>query len=42
MFAEELDDIYEIFEFAEFVLEKKQMLENYLELESQVGNCNIK
>jgi hypothetical protein len=38
MFAEELDDIYEIFEFVEFVLERKQMLENYLELESQVGN----
>ncbi len=39
MFAEELEDIYEIFEFVEFVLEKKQMHESCLELESQAGNC---
>lgn len=38
VFVEEQDDIYEISTFVEFVLEKKQMLENYLELENQVGN----
>lgn len=31
VFVEEQDDIYEILIFVEFVLEKKQMLENYLE-----------
>lgn len=40
--VEELDDIYEIFEFVEFVLEKRLMLENYQEWENQVGNCNKK
>ena len=37
---EELDDIYEVFEFVEFVLEKKLTLENYHEWENQAGNCN--
>jgi hypothetical protein len=40
VFVEEQDDICESLIFVEFVLEKKQMLENYLELESQVGKCN--
>jgi hypothetical protein len=36
-YVEELDDTYENLIFAEFVLEKKLMLENYHELENQVG-----
>lgn len=38
VFVEEQEDIYEISIFVEFVLEKKQMLESYLELENQVGS----
>jgi len=34
----ELEGIYENLIFAEFVLEKKLMLENYQVLENQVGN----
>jgi hypothetical protein len=38
VFVEELDDIFENLIYVEFVLEKKLMLENYLELENQAGS----
>lgn len=37
VFVEELGDILENLICVEFVLEKKRMLENYHELENQVG-----
>ncbi len=40
--VEEQEDTYEILIFAEFVSEKKQMLENYQEWENQVGSFNLK
>lgn len=41
-FVEEQDDTYEILIFVESVSEKKQMLENYLGWENQVGSFLIK
>lgn len=40
-YAEEPDDTSGNMEYAEFVLEKKQMLENFQELENQVGNRKL-
>lgn len=37
VFAEEQDDTYENLIFVEFVLEKKQIFENYQVWENQVG-----
>jgi hypothetical protein len=42
VFVEGQDDICENLVFAEFVLEKKLMPENCLELENQVGNNKLK
>lgn len=38
MFVEEQEVIYENLIFVEYVLEKKQMHENYLELENLAGS----
>jgi len=37
VYVEELEGIYENLIFVEYVLEKELMLENYQELENQVG-----
>jgi hypothetical protein len=37
LYVEELEVIYENSTYVEYVLEKKQMLENYQELENLVG-----
>lgn len=42
VYVEELDDTLEVIEFVEFVLEKRQMLENSQELENQVGRKKFK
>lgn len=42
LLVEEYIDICESLEFVEFVLEKRQIYENYLELESQVGRISEK
>jgi hypothetical protein len=42
VFVVEPDDTYENLVFVEFVLERKLMFENCLELESQVGKNKMK
>ena len=41
VYAEELDDIFENLIFVEFVLEKKQIMENYQGLENQAGKILV-